>query len=349
MKTPLIGKTLSEIQSEVVNLGLKSYVAKQLTYWIYNKGIDDFYEMFNISKVNQKLLDEHFDIKKNFPVDVKISSDGTKKYLFKTKKENYIESAYIPDEKRHTLCISSEAGCKMGCIFCNTGKQGFQESLSTKDIINQINAIPERDLITNIVFMGMGEPFNNFDNVINALEILTAEYGFKIGKRKITVSTVGIVPKITEFLAKSDCNLAISLHTPFEAERDELMPINKKYPISEILKTLRAHDWGKQRRVSFEYIMFKRYNDSDKHLKELTRILNGMRCIINLISYHSVPGEKFESPNRQAMEEFRDKLSDKGFSTTIRTSRGQDIDAACGLLSTKALFNGELRVENGEL
>ncbi|MDR2084829.1 MAG: 23S rRNA (adenine(2503)-C(2))-methyltransferase RlmN [Bacteroidales bacterium] len=337
MKTPLIGKTLSEIREEIVKLGLKSYVSRQLTYWIYNNGTDDFYEMFNISKANQKLLDEHFEIKKNLPIDVKVSSDGTKKYLFKTKNGNYIESAYIPDDKRHTLCISSEAGCKMACSFCSTGKQGFQESLSTEDIINQINAIPERNLITNIVFMGMGEPFNNFDNVINALEILTAEYGFKIGKKRITVSTVGIVPKINEFLENSDCNLAISLHTPFEHERNELMPINKKYPISEILKALRSYDWGKQRKVSFEYIMFKGYNDSDKHLKELTRILNGLRCIINLISYNSVPGEKFESPDREAMEEFRDKLSDKGFSTTIRISRGQDIDAACGLLSTKKI------------
>ena len=346
MKNALIGKTLSEIRDDVVNIGLKSYVAKQLCYWIYNRGTESFYDMFNISKLNQKLLDEHFDIKKRPPIDVKVSADGTKKYLFRTENGNYIESAYIPDDYRHTLCVSSEAGCKMACAFCSTGKQGFQESLSTADIINQLNAIEERDLITNIVFMGMGEPFNNFENVMKALEILTSDYGFMIGKKKVTVSTVGIVPKITEFLNRCDCNLAISLHTPFNSERDELMPINKKYSIADIMDTLRSYDWGKQRRASFEYIMFKGLNDTDKHIKELCKILNGVRCIINLISYHSVPGEKFESPDRKTMEEFRDKLSNKGFSTTIRTSRGQDIDAACGLLSTLRMENGEWRVEN---
>lgn len=334
MKVQLIGKTLSELTEMVTALGCKSYVAKQLSYWIYNKGVASFAEMINISKANQNLFSEQFDITKKEPIEVKLSSDGTKKYLFKTDNDNYIETAYIPDIKRNTLCVSSEAGCKMQCTFCNTGKQGFQEKLSVHDIINQLNAIPERDKITNIVFMGMGEPFDNYDNVIKALEILTAEYGFKIGKKKITVSTVGIVPGIIRFLNESDCNLAISLHSPFNDQRSQWMPVNLSYPISDIMAALRSYDWGKQRRVSFEYIMFKNLNDTDRHVKEICRVLNGLRCMINLIGYHTVPGQPFETSSRETIEAFRDKLSNKGISTTIRSSRGQDIEAACGLLST---------------
>lgn len=335
MKISLIGKTLPELQNIVAGLGLKTFVAKQLAYWIYNSGIDNFEDMINISKLNQKKISELYSIEKNPPVDVKTSADGTKKYLFCTEGGNYVESAYIPDGRRHTLCVSSEAGCKMGCTFCYTGKQGLQEKLSTYDIINQLNAIPERNFITNIVFMGMGEPFDNYDNVMSALDILSSDYGFMIGKRKITVSTVGITPYINTFLNSSDCNLTISLHSPFDEERSQLMPVNHKYPIADIISALKEYDWGKQRRVSFEYIMFSGINDSDRHIKELCRLLNGLRCIVNLISYHTVPGDNFQSSSKETIENFRDKLSNKGFPTTIRSSRGTDIEAACGLLSTK--------------
>lgn len=327
----------------VEQLGIKSYVAKQLTYWLYNAGAQSYDVMTNISKDNRRLLAENYEIGVNPPLSVKISIDGTKKYLFKTERGNYIETAFIPDNNndRNTLCVSSEAGCKMGCAFCYTAKQGFQEKLSVHDIINQLNAIPERNIITNIVFMGMGEPFDNYDNVLKSIEILTSEYGFKIGKRKITVSTVGIVPGIKRFLNECDCNLAISLHSPFEEERSRLIPMNDVYHISDIMSALREHDWGKQRFPSFEYIMFKGINDSDRHIKGLCKVLNGMRCLINLIQYHSVPGDEFQTTDMEVVKAFRDKLSNKGFSTTIRASRGLDIEAACGLLSTLKMRDSE--------
>lgn len=333
----LLGKTLKELTDIVVNLNMKSYIAKQIAYWIYNNGVKSIDDMTNISKANRQLLADNFELGVNLPISVRMSVDGTKKYLFKTENGNFIETAFIPDNNndRNTLCVSCEAGCKMGCTFCCTAKQGFQEKLSVHDIINQINAIPERNAITNVVFMGMGEPFDNYENVMKAIEILTAEYGFKIGKKKITVSTVGVVPRIKQFLQECDCNLAISLHSPFEEERSMLMPINNVYPIADIMAELRSFDWGKQRFPSFEYIMFKGLNDSDKHIKGLCKVLNGMRCLINLISYHPVPGDPFSATDMDTIIDFRNKLSNKGFSTTIRASRGLDIEAACGLLSTK--------------
>ena len=335
----LVGNTISNLCEIVTRLEMKTYTAKQLAYWIYCKGVTSFDVMNNISKANQKLLSEHYSIGFKPPINVRVSVDGTKKYLFMTENGNYIESAFIPDEQRNTLCISSQAGCKMGCKFCCTAKQGFQENLSTFDIINQLNAIPERNIITNIVFMGMGEPFDNYDNVMDAIDILSGEYGYKIRKKRITVSTVGIVPGIKKFLDSSDCNLAVSLHSPFEDERSQLIPMNDIYHISDIMCALHQYDWGKQRRVSFEYIMFKDLNDTDRHIKGLCKVLNGLRCMINLIQYHSVPGDSFQTTDMNKVIEFRDKLSNKGFSTTIRSSRGLDIEAACGLLSTKALLN----------
>ncbi len=337
MKLKIIGCNLKDIELFASQNGMKTYLAKQVCYWIYNHGIESFSQMINVSKENRNIFDKYFDIEKKSPLKTAISADGTKKYLFKTENGNYIESAYIPDGKRHTLCVSSQAGCKMNCKFCYTGKQGFQENLSVFDIINQLDAIPERDLITNIVFMGMGEPFNNYDNVLKALEILTAEWGYKIGKRKITVSTAGVVPGIDKFLKESDSNLAVSLHSPFEDQRSQIMPINNTYSIEDIVNTIKNNKLDKQRRVSFEYIMFKDFNDTQKHINQLAKILNGLRCMVNLISYHTNKEDKFQPSSQEHIEWFRDQLSNKGFPTTIRSSRGQDIEAACGLLSTKEL------------
>ena len=225
----------------------------------------------------------------------------------------------------------------MGCLFCMTGKQGFQGNLSAGEIVNQVLRLPERDKLTNIVYMGMGEPLDNTQEVLKSLEILTSEWGLAMSPRRITLSTIGILPGMIEFLEKSECHLAISLHTPFEEERKNLMPIQNIYPIREIVKTLKKWDWSKQRRVSMEYIMFKDLNDSEKHVKELASLFNGIKCRINLIKFHSIPDTPLEGSDPERMEYFRDLLSSKGITSTIRRSRGEDIYAACGLLSTKKM------------
>lgn len=225
----------------------------------------------------------------------------------------------------------------MNCLFCMTGKQGFQGNLTANQILNQIRSIPEHEQLTNLVYMGMGEPLDNLEPVMKSLEILTSDWGYGWSPKRITVSTIGIVPAMKTFMENSRCHLAVSLHTPFEEERRALMPVSKKYPIKSILEEIRKHDLGRQRRISFEYIVFKGLNDTPRHVKELVRILNGIRCRINLIRFHQIPGTDLETTDEQRLVEFREELNAKGITATIRVSRGQDIDAACGLLSTKEL------------
>jgi 23S rRNA (adenine2503-C2)-methyltransferase len=320
---------------------LPAFTANQVAYWLYKTGITSFDEMTNLSKKARTLLSEKYSIGCIEPEKVQQSIDGTRKYLFRTSGGRFIETAYIPEERRHTLCVSSQVGCKMGCLFCMTGKQGFQAHLSAGEIINQLRSIPESKLITNIVFMGMGEPFDNPDAVMRAQEVLTAEYGFALSVRKVTVSTIGIVPGIEHFLKNSKCNLAVSLHSPFDDERRRLMPIQHVYPIKEVIDTINRADLGKYRRVSMEYIVFKDVNDTPRHVKELARLLNKTRCRINLIRFHKVPGVPLEGSDDATILAFQRALNDKGIITTLRASRGLDIDAACGLLSTKALVKKE--------
>lgn len=336
-KEPLFGKTLDQLKQIVVELGLPAYTGGQIAYWLYKTDITDFDEMTNISKKVRSLLADKFELGVQAPARESVSADGTKKYLFTTGHGKFVEAAYIPDGKRHTLCVSSQVGCKMGCLFCMTGKQGFQGHLSPGGILNQLRSIPERKLITNIVYMGMGEPFDNLDSVMTSLEILTAEYGFAISVRKVTVSTIGIVPAMRVFLEKSKCNLAVSLHTPFEDERKRLMPIQNVYPLKDVVSVIQEFDLGKYRRVSFEYIMFKGVNDTRRHVNELARVLNKVRSRINLIRFHPIPGTPLECSDEATILDFQQALNDKGIVTTLRASRGQDIEAACGLLSTKEL------------
>jgi 23S rRNA (adenine2503-C2)-methyltransferase len=244
----------------------------------------------------------------------------------------------IPENDRITVCVSSQVGCKMGCLFCMTGKQGFQGQLTAGEIVNQIRSIEEAGQVTNIVYMGMGEPFDNLDEVLKSLEILTSEWGYAMSPRRITVSTIGIVPGMKTFLDLSDAHLAVSLHTPFDDERRKLMPVQVAYPLNDVLREIRNWDLGKQRRVSFEYIMFKGLNDTTRHVNELARLLNGIKCRINLIRFHPIPGTPLKGSDDETLFAFKDKLNDKGILTTIRASRGQDIYAACGLLSTKELL-----------
>jgi 23S rRNA (adenine2503-C2)-methyltransferase len=293
--------------------------------------------MTNLSKKARVMLSENYELGLQLPADEQKSVDGTKKYLFTTANGKFIETAYIPDGKRSTVCVSSQVGCKMGCLFCMTGKQGFQGNLTAGEILNQYRSLPEWKELTNIVYMGMGEPLDNLSEVLKSLEVLTAEWGFSLSPRRITVSTIGITPAMLEFLNRSEAHLAISLHTPFDEERRKLMPVQQVYPLKEVLKEIRSWDFGRQRRVSFEYILFRDYNDSAAHVNELSRILHGIRCRINLIRFHPIPDTPLESPDESTLEAFRNKLNDKGITTTIRASRGQDIWAACGLLSTKRL------------
>ena len=340
----LFGSTIEDLKKIVSNLGLPKFTANQIADWLYKKDISSIEEMSNLSKKARTLLSEKYDFGLVGHTKVQESTDGTKKYLYPTLNDKFIEAAYIPDEKRNTLCVSSQVGCKMGCLFCMTGKQGFQSNLTAGEIVNQVRSLPERGQVSNVVYMGMGEPFDNLDEVLKSLEIFTSDWGFGWSPKRITVSTIGIVPAMKIFLEKSDCHLAVSLHTPFEEDRKKLMPIESVYSLKEVLGTIRSFDFGRQRRVSFEYIMFKDLNDTPRHVNELARILNGLRCRINLIRFHPIPDTPLESSDDATIERFMTALNDKGIRTTIRASRGQDIFAACGLLSTKEL----VKIKAGE-
>ncbi|MCF8359197.1 MAG: 23S rRNA (adenine(2503)-C(2))-methyltransferase RlmN [Prolixibacteraceae bacterium] len=331
----LFGKTLEELTEVVSELNLPKFAAKQMADWLYKKGVTSVDEMTNISKRNRELVAEKFEVGLQSYAKVQTSTDGTKKYLFPTREGKYIETAMIPDKTRITVCVSSQVGCKMNCLFCMTGKQGFGGQLSAGEIVNQVMMIDEHDQVTNIVYMGMGEPFDNLDEVLKSIEILTSEWGYGMSPHRITVSTIGIIPALKRFLNESNCNLAISLHTPFDGEREKLMSIQKTYPIKEVISELRAFDFGRQRKLSFEYIVFGGLNDTPSHVKEIARLLNGIKCRLNLIRFHAVPGVDLPATNENRLQVFKDQLNQKGILTTTRASRGQDIYAACGLLSTK--------------
>ena len=333
-KEKLYGKTIGELITVTKRLELPGYSAKQIADWLYKKKVDSIDGMTNLSIKARDLLSQDYIYGLSAPVASSESSDGTKKYLYNILVDKYIETAYIPDNERATICVSSQAGCKMGCLFCMTGRQGFQGNLSSNEILNQFRSLPEFENLTNIVYMGMGEPLDNITELLKSLDILTADWGYGWSPTRITVSTVGLVSSITEFLEKSRCNLAVSLHSPFDEERQELMPVQKTNSVKDVLSAIRSFDFNRQRRVSFEYILFKGLNDSSRHIKELARILNGIKCRINIIRFHPIPGSPYESPDNETTIRFKEKLNDKGILTTVRASRGEDIQAACGLLST---------------
>ncbi|RIH63737.1 23S rRNA (adenine(2503)-C(2))-methyltransferase RlmN [Mariniphaga sediminis] len=337
MKEKLFGKTITELQQVAKSLNLPPFTARQIADWLYKKDVSMIDEMTNLSKKARELLNEKFEFGLISPTKVQKSTDGTKKYLFPTIQHKFIETAMIPERDRKTVCVSSQVGCKMGCLFCYTAKQGFQGQLSAGEIINQIKSIDEAGEVSNIVYMGMGEPFDNLEEVLKSIEILTSEWGFAMSPRRITVSTIGIIPGMLTFLEKCEAHLAVSLHTPFNDERRQLMPVEVAYPIEEVVNEIKSWDFGRQRRVSFEYILFEGLNDSTRHINELTRLLQGLKCRINLIRFHPVPGTPLKSPGEETIRHFKDMLNKKGILTTIRASRGQDIYAACGLLSTKEL------------
>lgn len=336
-KEPLFGKTLDELQIITGELRLPGYSAGQIANWLYKQNVESVDEMTNLSKESRKLIDEKYEVGSAEFSKVMESADGTKKYLFPTSQKKFVEAAYIPERKRNTLCLSTQVGCKMACLFCMTGKQGFQGNLTAGEIVNQFKSITEREKVTNIVYMGMGEPFDNLTGVMNSLEILTSDWGYGMSPRRITVSTIGIIPAMREFMNKSNCHLAVSLHSPFEHERKHLMPVENVYPLNQVLEELKSYNIGRQRRISFEYILFRGMNDTPRHVRELVRILGGLRCRVNLIRFHAIPGVPLESSDNITMEQFKEALSKKGVVTTIRQSRGEDIYAACGMLSTRQI------------
>jgi len=357
MKERLFGKNLKGLGEAAARLGLPPFAAGQMARWLYKRHVRSASEMTDLSLSARSALGAAFDIGLEPPEFESESRDGTKKYLYEVPaaaaeggpcRSRFVEAAFIPEPDRATLCMSTQAGCRMNCLFCMTGKQGFQGQLTAGEILNQYESLPERDRVTNLVYMGMGEPLDNLDEVLLSLEALTSDWGYAMSPKRITVSTVGIIPAMRRFLEESSCHLAVSLHSPFDEERSRLMPVQKAYPIRDVLAAIRDFDLPKQRRVSFEYIVFGGLNHSASHVKELARILQGLSCRINLIRFHPIPGTPLESAPAEAMTEFRDRLSAKGLRTTIRRSRGEDILAACGLLSTKALVDAGRSSETKE-
>ena len=321
-KYPLLGMTLTELQSVTKDLGMPAFAAKQIASWLYDKKVTSIDEMTNLSLKHRELLKGEYDLGISAPVDEMRSVDGTVKYLYQVSDNHFVEAVYIPDEDRATLCVSSQVGCKMNCKFCMTGKQGFTASLTANQILNQIAALPERDKLTNVVMMGMGEPLDNLDEVLKALHILTASYGYGWSPKRITLSSVGLRKGLQRFIEESECHLAISLHSPFPSQRSELMPAERAFSIKEMVDLLKNYDFSKQRRLSFEYIVFKGVNDSLIYAKELLKLLRGLDCRVNLIRFHAIPGVDLEGAGMETMTSFRDYLTSHGLFTTIRASRG---------------------------
>ena len=342
-KKTLLGLTLDELKDVARQLGMPAFTGSQIAKWIYERRVKSIDEMTNISKGNRAKLAESYEIGCMAPIESRHSKDGTVKYLFPvrttdgdTSRKRFVETVYIPEEGGHaTLCVSCEVGCKMNCLFCQTGKQGFHGYLTVADILNQAYSIPEADSLTNIVYMGQGEPMDYLDNVLRSTQILTAPYGWAWSPKRITVSSVGLKDKLQRFLNESDCQVAISLHSPIHEQREKLMPAEKGMAIKDVVDLLRDYDFSHQRRLTFEYIVFGGLNDSQTHAREICRLLKGLDCHVNLIRFHQIPNVPLHGASPERMETFRDYLTAHGFYCTIRASRGQDIEAACGLLSTK--------------
>ena len=327
----LLGMTLSQLQQLCSQLDFPRFTAGQLCDWLYKKRVSSIDAMTNLSKAQRARLNEVAHIGRTHPVQCQVSRDGTKKYLF----HPGIEAVYIPDDDRATLCVSCQVGCKMGCHFCVTGRQGFHGHLSSGDILNQLFAIPEFEKLTNVVFMGMGEPMDNLDAVLDACAVLTSDWGLGWSPKRITVSTVGILPALKRFLDECQCHLAVSLHNPVPQERLQLMPIQKAFPLNQVLDLLRQYDWSGQRRLSFEYTMFRGLNDDTAHAAKLADTLHGLHCRVNLIRFHPSPEAPYKTSTPGTIKSFQDYLNRQGITCTLRASRGQDIDAACGLLAGK--------------
>ena len=347
-KLKLLGLNLEELKALSLEMGLPSYTAKQIARWLWGRTVRSIDMMTDLSKAARALLSERYEVGVSEPTHVVTSVDGTRKYLFPVKcsrsnalnppvepsfEEASVEAVMIPDQDRATLCVSSQSGCKMGCRFCMTGRQGFHGNLSAAEILSQFIGVQESDKLTNAVFMGMGEPLDNYENVSRAIEILTADWGFGWSPKRITLSSIGVLPNLKRFLDDSKCHLAISLHDPFPQERLQLMPAQKAWNIEDVIRLIKQYDFSGQRRVSFEYTMFAGLNDTKAHADALSRLLKGLECRVNLIRFHKIPDFPYETSPDLIMENFKTRLCNNGITTTIRASRGEDILAACGMLA----------------
>jgi len=346
MKERLLGRTLSGLKEIVSQLGFPPFTAKQLAHWLYQKRVTDIDAMTNLSKAARAALSERYEVGRIPAAAVFTSRDGTRKYLFPTRfPDKYIETVMIPQYEdasegglaRATVCVSSQVGCKMNCSFCMTGRGGFHGQLTAGEIISQLLSLDEADQLTNAVFMGMGEPLDNWTEVSAALEIITADWGLGWSPKRVTLSTIGVIPNLERFLSQSRCHLAVSLHDPFPDERAGLMPVQKAWDIRDVVALLRQHDFTGQRRVSFEYTMFAGVNDSRRHADALAQLLRGLECRVNLIRFHAIPDSPLRTSAPEAIAAFQARLQKAGITTTLRASRGEDIMAACGLLAGKGL------------
>lgn len=335
-KPSLIGLTLAQLKDVAAENGLKPFAAKQMAAWLYQKRVTDIAQMTDLSKAARDRLEKHWKIGRTAPKAMAESADGTIKYLFDGTAGRDIETVYIPDHDRATLCVSSQAGCRMGCTFCFTGRNGFDGNLTAAQIINQVLSIPESEKLTNIVFMGMGEPTDNLQPVLDAIEILTAPWGLAWSPRRITLSSIGNIAALKKIIEQTQVHIAISAHSPVPSQRAEIMPVEKAFPLQKVIEALKKYDFAHQRRLSVEYIMWKGYNDSPRHAGALARMLEGTSARVNLIRYHAAPGDERKPSDRETMETFRDRLNALGITATIRASRGEDIDAACGQLAGRA-------------
>ena len=339
----LLGLSRPQLEDFLAGLGEKPYRARQLMKWIYRQGEADFDRMTDISKTLRERLKELAEVKPPVIVTEQLSNDGTRKWLLRTGATQAIEMVFIPEADRGTLCISSQVGCALDCSFCATGKQGFNRNLSSAEIAGQVwlakrllgeTALATDRVISNVVFMGMGEPLANYRNVVPVLQLLIDELGFELSRRRVTLSTAGLVPNMVKL--GDDCNvaLAVSLHAPNDELRDRLVPINRKHPIRELLDAC----WGyakkrNNRQITFEYVMMDGVNDSRVHARELARLLRDRPAKVNLIPFNPFPGTAYRCSPAQRIDEFRQILLDGGIMTTTRRTRGQDIDAACGQLA----------------
>ena len=345
MKERLLGKDPDELRAVAEEAGLPRFAASQIAQWLYVKKVRSIEEMTNLSKAGRAALSEKYEVGCTGYDMVHRSVDGTRKYLFpvggqaggadRTLERSAVEAVMIPDGDRATLCVSSQSGCRMGCRFCMTGRQGFHGNLHVADIISQFIAIDESDSLTNAVFMGMGEPLDNYANVSKAIRVLVSDWGFGWSPKRITVSTIGVLPVLRRYLDESRCHLAVSLHSPFSEERLSIMPVEKAWPIEAVVDLIRQYDFTGQRRVSFEYTMFEGFNDDKRHADALVRLLRGLECRVNLIRFHQIPDFPYRSSSDAVIAAFRDRLNNAGTVATVRASRGEDIFAACGMLAGK--------------
>lgn len=342
-KIKLIGMTLAQLKEVAARGKMPGFVARQLAEWLYDKKVRSFDEMVNISKKNKEWLSQYYEIGREEPAGCMKSKDGTVKYLFKASGGKFVESVYIPDKERATLCVSSQVGCKMNCYFCATGKMGFKANLSAAEIMNQILSVPPTgnegeapmNPLTNVVFMGMGEPLDNFPEVLKVIEIMTSGWGMGWSPKRITVSTVGKLPQLKDLLDKTQVHVAVSVHTADISQREAMMPAQKAFPISSVMRLLSSYDFSHQRRLSLEYIMWRGVNDDVEHAEMLVKLIGNVDCRVNLIRFHAIDGVDLHPCSEERMIMFRNILNSKGITATIRTSRGEDIMAACGMLATK--------------